>query len=79
MRALRCSSNHGIDYLSKLCIGEDLNGHVGSTRVGFNGVHGDLRYGSRNQKGEGILNFVLAYDLIVENTLFRKSLSYSNF
>jgi hypothetical protein len=23
-------------------IGGDLNGHVGSTRVGFNGVHGVL-------------------------------------
>jgi hypothetical protein len=35
-------------------------------------VHEDFGYGSMNQKGEGILNFVLAYDLIVANTLFRK-------
>jgi hypothetical protein len=35
-------------------------------------------YGS-NQEGEGILHFVLAYDLIVANTLFRKSLSSNNF
>jgi hypothetical protein len=56
----------------KLFIGGDLNGHVGSTRVGFDGVHGGFRYGSRNQEGEGILYFVLAYDLIVANTLFRK-------
>jgi hypothetical protein len=62
----------------KLFIG-DLNGHVGSTRVAFDGVHGGFWYGSRNQEGEGILNFVLAYDLIVANTLFRKSLSSSNF
>jgi hypothetical protein len=34
---------------------------------------------SRNQKGEGILNFALAYDLIIVNTLFRKSLSSNNF
>jgi hypothetical protein len=52
----------------------DLNGHVSSTRVGFDGVHGGFGYGSRNQEGESILNFVLAYDLIVANTLFRKSL-----
>jgi exonuclease III len=32
----------------KLFIG-DLNGHVGSTRVGFDGVHGGFRCGSRNQ------------------------------
>jgi hypothetical protein len=55
----------------KLFIGGDLNGHVGFTRVGFDGVHGGFGYGSRNQ-GEGILNFALAYDLIVANTLFRK-------
>jgi exonuclease III len=63
----------------KLFIGGDLNGHVGSSRVGFDGVHGGFGYGSRNQEGEGILNFVLAYDLFVANTLFRKSLSPSNF
>jgi hypothetical protein len=62
----------------KLFIGGDLNGYVGSTRVGFEGVYGGFGYGSRNQ-GEGILNFALAYDLIVANTLFRKSLSSSNF
>jgi hypothetical protein len=43
----------------KLFIGGDLNGHVGSTRVGFDGVHGGFGYGSRNQEGEGILNFAL--------------------
>jgi exonuclease III len=63
----------------KLFIGGDLNGHVGSTRVGFEGVHGGFGYGSRKQEGEGILNFALAYDLIVANTLFKKSLSSSNF
>jgi hypothetical protein len=63
----------------KLFIGGDLNGHVGSTRVGFDGVHGGFGYGSRNQEGEGILNFALAYDLIVANTLFRKRVSSSNF
>jgi hypothetical protein len=45
----------------KLFIGGDLNGHVDSIRVGFDGVHGGFEYGSRNQ-GEGILNFALAYD-----------------
>jgi hypothetical protein len=39
-------------------------------------VHGGFGYGSRNQEGEGILNFALAYDLIVANTLFRKRVSY---
>jgi hypothetical protein len=60
----------------KLFIGENLNGHVGSTRVGFDGVHEGFGYGSRNQEGEGILNFALAFDLIVANTLLRKRVSH---
>jgi hypothetical protein len=60
----------------KLFIVGDLNGHVGSTRVGFDGVHVGFRYGSRNQEGKGILNFALAYDLFVTNTLFRKRASH---
>jgi exonuclease III len=59
----------------KFSIGGDLNGHVGSTRVSFDGVHGGFGYGSKNQ-GEGILNFALAYDLFIVNTLFRKSLTW---
>jgi hypothetical protein len=57
----------------KLFIGGDLNGHVGSIRVDFDGVFG---YGSRTQEGDGILNFVLAYDLFVINILFRKRVSH---
>jgi hypothetical protein len=60
----------------ELFIGGYLTGHVGSTRVGFDGVHGGFRYGSRNQEGEGILSFSLDYDLIVANTLFRRRVSH---
>jgi hypothetical protein len=35
-----------------LFIGANLNGHIGSTRVGFDGVHGGFGYGSRNQEGD---------------------------
>jgi hypothetical protein len=65
-----------VPLLEKLFIGGDLNGHVGSTRVGFDGVHGGFGYESRNQEGEGIMNFALAYDLIVANILFRKRVSH---
>jgi hypothetical protein len=58
----------------KLFIG-DLNGHVGSTRVGFNVVHEGFRYGSRNQEEEGVLKFALAYDFVVENNHFSKRAS----
>jgi hypothetical protein len=39
-------------------------------------VHGGFGYGSRNQEGEGILNFAVSYDLFVVNTLFRKRVSH---
>jgi exonuclease III len=38
-----------VPIFEKLFIGGDLNEHVGSTRVGFDGVHGGFRYESRNQ------------------------------
>jgi hypothetical protein len=61
----------------KLFIGGDLNGHVGSSRVGFDGVHEGFRYGSKNQEGEGYLELCLiAYDLIIVNNLFRKRVSH---
>jgi hypothetical protein len=60
----------------KLFTGGDLNGHVGSTRVGFDGVHEGFGYESRNQERESMLNFALAYDLFVTNTLFRKRVSH---
>ena len=59
----------------KLFIG-DLNGHVGTTNVGFERVHGDFGYGSRSQEGEDVLNFALAYDLLIANTVFKKRESH---
>jgi hypothetical protein len=63
-----------VPIFEKLFIGGDLDGHVGSTRVGFDRVHGGFGCGSRNQEGDGVLNLALAFDLNVANTLFRKSL-----
>ena len=60
----------------KLLIGGDLNGHVGATNVGFEHVHGGFGYGSRSQEGEGVLNFALAYDLLIANIFFRKRESH---
>jgi hypothetical protein len=68
-----------VSISEKLFIGRDLNEHVCSTRVCFDGVHGGFGYGSRNQEGEDMLNFSLAYDLIVANTFFTKRVLSSNF
>jgi hypothetical protein len=56
----------------KLFIGGDLNSHVGSTNVGYELAHGCFGYCSRNQEGEDILDFVVAYNLVIANTFFRK-------
>jgi hypothetical protein len=60
----------------KLFIGGDLNGHVGTVRWGFERVHGGFGYSEQNQEGEDILNFAIAYDLMVANVFFRKKKSH---
>ena len=66
----------GVPSGEKLFIGGDLNGHVGTSNIGFEGVHGGFGYGIRNQEGEDVLSFALAYDMIVANTLFKKRESH---
>ena len=51
----------------KLFIG-DLNGHVGTTSIGFEAVHGGFEYGSRNLEGKEVLDFAVAFDLMIANT-----------
>ncbi|AQL05931.1 Retrovirus-related Pol polyprotein LINE-1 [Zea mays] len=60
----------------KLFIGGDLNGHVGTSSTSFEGVRGGFGFGTRNQEGEEILNFALAYDMFIANTFFRKRKSH---
>jgi hypothetical protein len=66
----------GVPSSKKLFIGGDLNGHVGTIRGGFERVHRGFGYGEQNQEGEDILNFAIAYDLMVANTFFRKKKSH---
>jgi hypothetical protein len=56
----------------KIFIGGYLNGHVGTVKGGFERIHEAFGYGEQNQDGEDILNFAIAYDLMVANTFFRK-------
>ena len=60
----------------KLFIGGDLNGHVGTSSVGFETAHGGFGYVSRNWEGEEVLDFAIAFDLMVANTFFRKRQSH---
>ena len=51
----------------------DFNGHIGNSSAGYDGVHGGFGIGERNVEGEGILEFSIAYDLVICNSLFRAS------
>jgi len=50
----------------------DMNGHVGSNSVGYNGMHGGYRFGDRNADGSRILEFADGLNLVICNTLFMK-------
>ena len=54
----------------------DWNGHVGTAADGFELVHGGRGFGKRNPEGERVLDFALANDLVVGNTLFIKRESH---
>ncbi|XP_028061331.1 craniofacial development protein 2-like [Camellia sinensis] len=52
-----------------LVIGGDFNGHVG---VDKKKVHGGYDFGDRNKDAESILDFILTFDLVVANTMYKK-------
>ena len=50
----------------------DMNGHIGSSNVGYDGTHGGFGYGSRNADGSRILEFSDGLNLVIYNTLLMK-------
>ena len=50
----------------------DMNGHIRSSNVGYDGTHGGFGYGSRNTDGSRILEFADGLNLVICNTLFTK-------
>ncbi|KAM2304509.1 hypothetical protein ACFXTH_024206 [Malus domestica] len=62
----------GIAQTEKLFIGGDLNGHVGRETGNYGGFHGGHGFRERNEDGEAILDFAMAYDLFLANTFFKK-------
>jgi len=50
----------------------DMNGHVGSNSVGYDGTHGGYGFGARNPDGSRILEFADGLNLVICNTLFMK-------
>jgi len=49
-----------------------MNGHFGSSNVGYDGTHGGFEYGSRNAGGSMILEFADGLNLVICKTLFTK-------
>ena len=56
-------------------IGWDLNGHVGEGSRGASEVLGKHGVGMRNEEGDNIVEFAIAYQLAIVNTYFQKRLS----
>ena len=56
----------------KVIVGGDLNGHVGVNREGIERVHGGWGVGERNEEGERVVDFAVAFDLAICNTFFQK-------
>jgi len=53
-------------------LADDMNGHVGSSNVGYDGMHGGFGYGDRNADGSRTLDFADGLNLVICNTLFMK-------
>ena len=50
----------------------DMNGHIRSSNVGYDGTHGGFGYGCRNADCSRILEFADGLNLVTCNTLFMK-------
>jgi len=53
-------------------LADDINGHVGSSNVDYDGMHGGFGYGERNADGCRILKFADELNFVICNTLFMK-------
>nr|GEY32961.1 glyoxalase I, glyoxalase/bleomycin resistance protein/dihydroxybiphenyl dioxygenase [Tanacetum cinerariifolium] len=54
----------------------DLNGYIEAAADRYARVHGGFGYGARNEEGRTILEFATAHDLVVVNSVFKKSDAY---
>ena len=60
----------------KLYLRGDSNGHIGDKANGYDRTHGGFGFGERNSGGVAILNFAVAFDLSIINSLFKKRESH---
>jgi len=55
-----------------LARGGDFNGHIGDKADGYVRMYRGFRFGERKSGGMALLNFVVAFDLTIVNSLFKK-------
>lgn len=63
---------HSIPQSEKLFLGGEVNGNVGTKAYGYDRMHRGFGYGERNSEGVSILDFAVACDLMIINSLFKK-------
>ena len=56
----------------KLFIGGDFNGHIGVDASGYVKAHEGFGFGERNNREVSVLDFAVAYDLLVVKSFFKK-------
>lgn len=61
-----------VSQSEKLVIGGDFNGHIGVDADKYETVHGGFGFGERNNGGVSVLDFAVAYNLLVVNSFFKK-------
>nr|GEW29167.1 hypothetical protein [Tanacetum cinerariifolium] len=60
-------------YAPRVRLRGNLNGDIRSATDGYEGVHGGIGFGERNEEGRSILDFATAHDMVLANTFFKKT------
>ena len=66
------SEMQAVKQSERLMVAGDLNGHVGSDRIGYEEVHGGHGVGAQNEDGIKVLDFATAYQMRILNTSYQK-------
>ena len=56
----------------KLFTGGDFSGHIHVESDRYDTVHGGFSYGGKSNGGVSVLDFTVAYELLVVNSYFKK-------
>nr|XP_016495505.1 PREDICTED: uncharacterized protein LOC107814580 [Nicotiana tabacum] len=62
----------GILHIKKMLIGGDFNGHIRMASRGYDDMDEDVGFGDRNEGGTWLLDFGIAFDMVIANSSFQK-------